>query len=372
MILLALFCISLILIWFAQFAFFDSKINAAHQNVINNQEYKGDVHVLVAFRNEASNILDCLIALNASVGLLRPLKVTLMDDQSTDNGYALVSRHKNEFQNLEINLIKSKGEGKKAALIQALESMSSDWYYFTDADCFVKPSTIIAMLTSAHAERKFVCFGPVLYRHHDLWSKLLAYDNLNTQVISQALLKADLPIMVNGGNLLIAKDRIDLYRKSLCSEYASGDDVFFAHRLSNDEYCVADSAQASVETKPPLGINALINQRVRWASKTTAYHRQIFKFIPVAIGLQNLLFITIWILWSSTGFALNLWIVCIISKWLIEWMFHSKWFLKYNFFPQFFESLLMSFFHPIYFIIIGLLSLLSKSYQWKGRTVSIN
>jgi len=351
------------------FLFINHYVNSGQTNYVKQFQVDEPIAVVIAMRNEEDQILDCLHSLYQSAGLSRGLKVYLVDDQSTDASVIRVLSFIKENPHLNLELLNSNGIGKKRALIHALGRVSEPWCFLTDADCVVQPSTIKSLMQTAKREDKQVVYGPVSYDKGSFINSLMAYENLNNQLVGEALLEYGRPAMVNGANTLLSKSIIEDYIKAQKVEYASGDDVFFSQSLSRDEYAVSYNFESAVVTKSPESIVAFFYQRLRWASKYSGYSKLFYRLFPVLIFIQNFLFLIILSSWIISGLSVDGLLITLILKWIIEWSFHSFMFKKYNFKAGFYKSILISLLQPIHISLVGLFSLVNLSYKWKGRTV---
>ncbi|MEQ9188179.1 MAG: glycosyltransferase [Cryomorphaceae bacterium] len=326
------------------------------------------VQVLIAFRNEAENLEACLLHLNASKGFQNKLSVLMVDDHSDDQSLEVIKASARHCSNLSIEILPSQGKGKKAALLTGVAHVKEGWIFLTDADCFVRPTTIGSLHSAAVRSDADAVFGPVLYKVGRFWDRLLAYENLNTQTVSEAFVSIGKPTMVNGGNMLLHTSLLPVYLQSLKNGRTSGDDVFFAQALDKVQFSGAYSEVSAVDTRAPENFKALIQQRIRWASKYPAYRGVMLRMLPAFIFLLNALFVTIWFAWITASSWLNVWLLLLVLKWLIEFSFHHYWFKKYAFRAPILDGLILSALFPIYFLWVGMASLVLKRFQWKGRS----
>lgn len=339
------------------------------QSNIEVDTVSDSIAVVIAMRNEEDQIVNCLESLNQSLCIENSLHVYLIDDHSIDASIEKVNQHKPHFDRMSLTLINASEIGKKKALIEALSKVTEAWCFLTDADCEVQPHTIASLIQKAKAEKKGIAYGPVLYNMTSFPSALMAYENLNTQFVGESLLNYGKPAMVNGANTLLSESAIPAFVNAQNLKYASGDDVFFSQTLGRDGYAVSYDLKSAVKTDSPESIVALLNQRLRWASKFSAYTAGFYKFFPAFVFLQNVSFLILLTYWVALGFGFNAVFVVLICKWLIEWSFHAMWFRKYNFQATLLQSVLLSFLQPIHVSCVGILSLLNLSFHWKGRNV---
>ena len=332
-----------------------------------NAEVVGDVTVLIAFRNEAETLGECLSALNKSEGIADSIHVLLVNDHSNDGSLEVIEESKSHCHQLNIEVVQNAGQGKKEALQTGISGLEEGWIYLTDADCQVGPKTIRSLITRAESEEVQVIFGPVLYQDRTLRERLLAYENLNTQAISEAFVRAGRPIMVNGGNLLMHAELKQLFMESMQMDRASGDDVFFAQQLNKDHLSGCYTLEASVLTSPPANMRSLARQRIRWASKYPGYKQLMSRVLPAFVFALNLVFLWMGLVWLTSATLLNVLLPLFVVKWLAEFAFHRTWFLKYSFRARLIDSLLLSMLFPGYYVTVGVVALVAPRFEWKGR-----
>ena len=363
-----LFMISLLTTYLVLFLFLHRFIDLKPAKVEYNI-VKESVAVVIAMRNEENRIISCLESINLSHGFESKLHVYLVDDHSIDSSYEKVKERIKQFDQIEVTLLEAKDIGKKKALIEVLSMVSESWCFLTDADCVVQPDSIRSLIYRAKVQNKEIAYGPVLYNITSFSSELMAYENLNTQFVGEALLKFGKPAMVNGENTLLSKNMISSYIASQNINYASGDDVFFSQSLGEDGYAASYELDSAVITSSPDSMGTFFNQRLRWASKYSGYSGGFYKLFPVFIFIQNLSFLFLFASWVALGFKFDGLLITLVCKWLIEWAFHSVWFEKYNMRASFLASFLLTVLQPVHISVVGLLSLVDLPYDWKGRNV---
>ena len=153
---------------------------------------------------------------------------------------------------------------------------------------------------------------------------------------------------------------------------ASGDDVFLLesflkHHPQDVHYL--KSYESIVASKPEKTFKELVQQRVRWAAKTTSYNNWFGKLVGIIILLMNatvldsILFVLIGLLnWNEL-------LIILISKFAIDFIFLNKTttFFKKPICIKYYliNGLLYSFF-SVYVAFYAMLF----NYKWKGRTYS--
>ena len=115
------------------------------------------------------------------------------------------------------------------------------------------------------------------------------------------------PIMCNGANLLFEKSLYECSNTE--STLASGDDIFlmlYAKKKDKKNIHFLKSREAIVYTKPTKSLKVFFNQRVRWTSKSKAYHDFDIIFTALIVTLANLAIATsfIYSFWDNYFFRI--------------------------------------------------------------------
>jgi 1,2-diacylglycerol 3-beta-glucosyltransferase len=139
---------------------FLSRVEPLHKNIEDSMPH-GGVSILVAARNEAANILDCLQALEALTYPKEKLQILIGDDASEDETAAITAHFiadKPHFKLIRISNpdqqsmsapdLPSRPElkGKTRVLAQLAHHATGEYLFFTDADIEVPPHWIENML----------------------------------------------------------------------------------------------------------------------------------------------------------------------------------------------------------------------------------
>lgn len=119
------------------------------------------VSVIVPAYNEADNIQACITSILNSTNLPQHyLEVWVVDDQSTDATWALLTTLQQQLQDTRLHLLpglpRPAGEawtGKNWACTQAVDRAQGEFLLFIDADVRLKPGSIVAAVQVAQTEK---------------------------------------------------------------------------------------------------------------------------------------------------------------------------------------------------------------------------
>jgi poly-beta-1,6-N-acetyl-D-glucosamine synthase len=121
---------------------------------------------------------------------------------------------------------------------------------------------------------------------------------------------------------------------------------------------------ASVYTKPSENLKSFVNQRIRWASKSTRYTDFFVNFVGIIVLLTNLALFVIFLGVIFQVLDWKLFLLLLTVKSIVDFpllFVVSKFFSKQKFLFLFLPLQIIYFF---YVVIIGVLSFFVKS-RWK-------
>ncbi len=352
-------------ITYGWFALFKTPVN-------NSIDKEVHVSVVIAVRNESSNIQKLLKQIinqdyNSSL-----FEIIIINDHSTDNTLRLIHEFKAKNLQLKITIIDATGSGKKNALSEGISISSGELILTTDGDCNVKQEWVRGVVDYYNYTSSKVILGPVVYENEKTYlQKLFSLDFISLVASGAGSVGVGLPLMGNGANLAFTRDVYFATKGEGNSEkYTSGDDVFLIHNVSKkygaDAIGFLQNCNAIVSTKPPSNFSQFFNQRIRWASKASGYQLIWPILVAVTVFLFNLSLFVILVgsLWFN--WLLPVYFLIIITKFLIDMplifsflSFTEKTKLK----PLFF---IMEFIYPIYIVLAATASSIF-SFNWKGR-----
>lgn len=325
--------------------------------------------IIVPFRNEAKSLpkLLCSISdLNYPADLF---EVILVDDDS-DDGFQIENYN---FSFKVIKNIRKSNSPKKDAIETAILQAKNSWIITTDADCLVPENwlkTVDAFIRENNVE---MVVGAVSYQtNNEFLQHFQLLELMSLQGATIGSFGIQKPFMCNGANFAYSKKMFQTLNGFEDSNHiASGDDVFLLQKaIHSSEFGVSKIGYLKnhdflVLTQPCFSFKALINQRIRWASKTTAYKSAFAKTLALFVFLGNL----------SIILGLLFCIFGIIPFWDWYLLFGLKiivdFILQYQT-GKFIQPrqirfyLLSTFFYPFFSVGVALRSFGGK-YEWKNR-----
>lgn len=325
-------------------------------NIPNRKEISSvKVSVIVAFRNEKETIKSlCEQLLSQNTNNIE-LEIILVDDHSDDGSFEMLESLNG------IVLLRSEGQGKKAAINYGVRIANGSIILCTDADCVLKTDWVSSMVSSFNDKAIKMVVGPVvLTNDFDSFFGHLQIMEFSSLIGSGAgAIAINRPFMCNGANLAFRKDDF----QSTNSEIASGDDVFLMHEIKRNKGKIVflKSSSAIVSTSVKHNVSSFINQRLRWSAKSTSYTDFDAIVISLLVFGANLS-----ILLSFFLLEFRLAFVLFAIKFLADFSFIKKLahFFDIKRWRLYFLSLQLV--YPFYIVYIAIVSQF-KNYSWKGR-----
>lgn len=313
------------------------------------------VSVIVAFRNEKQTInflVQQLLSQNINNS---QIEIIMVDDHSDDGS----------FQQLEsldgIILLRSDGQGKKAAINKGISIASGSIILTTDADCVIKPDWVSYMISPFNDEAVKMVVGPVALTDHfkSFFGYLQIMEFASLIGSGAGAIAINKAFMCNGANLAFRKDDFQLTK----SEIASGDDVFLMHEIkrNNGKIFFLKNKSVIVSTSVKHNVSSFINQRLRWSAKSTSYTDFDAIVISLLVFGANLS-----ILLSVFMLDFRLALALFVIKFLADFSFvkNLSQFFDIKKWSLYFLSLQLV--YPFYIVYIAVVSQF-KNYSWKGR-----
>ena len=322
------------------------------------------VSVVIPVRNEEFTIGTLLNDLSRQD--YRNFEIIVVNDDSEDETLWAVSQ--SQLKNLQV--VHSKGKGKKAAITAGVRAARGSIIVTTDADCSV-PASWLRLIRLWFIDSKVVmAFGGVRMEGSGSF-----FDSLQTiefsSLIGSAAATAALgaPTMCNGANLAFRKNvflEVKGYEGN--SDIPSGDDEFLMRKIK-DRYpegiSFIGSTDAVVTTRTQPDPHAFLNQRLRWASKWRYNTSRLAQGLAVLVVIFQLAFVLNWFFLFSSSILAALFLICI--KMILEAAFllqvchflGSRW--KW---AAFFGLQLV---YPFYVTGVGIASFF-QPFEWKHRT----
>ena len=328
--------------------------------------------IVIPFRNEEAHLLNLVNSLNALKFPKDRFEIIFFNDESNDSSIRIINKTIKPSINYTIleNVLRTNSP-KKDAITIAISKAKGTWIVTTDADCEVPKTWLIEYAKAIKTfDAKMLCAPVSINDSEGLLSKYQHADIFSLQGVTMGSFGTGNPLLCNGANLAFEKKAFYLvngYEGN--SHLASGDDVFLLQKMKAkfpDGVHFLKSNDAIVNTQPVTSWSALIDQRIRWASKTAKVGNKSSLLLGLLVFLINLLWIIILILGISTISSWYAAAVFILIKVIVDALFIKKIRLWMGNQLSFLSIFLSGFIYPFITCFVTIKSHFS-SYQWKGR-----
>jgi cellulose synthase/poly-beta-1,6-N-acetylglucosamine synthase-like glycosyltransferase len=346
------------------------KIKTFHSKAIPPKTFFA---IVIPFRNESANLpilFESIKNLNYPKELF---EIILIDDFSEDDSVRQVYNWRMEngvFQTTLLENIRLSGSPKKDAISRAIPIIKNEWLVTTDADCVVPENWLLTLDQYIQQHDVAMLVGAVVYDTKK--SFLHHFQQLDLMSLQGATIGSfgmGLGFMCNGANFCYTKTLFEqLHGFKGNNKIASGDDVFLlqkAMKKHSEQVHFLKSKDTIVHTKPVSSWAELFSQRVRWASKTSAYQSVFGKDLAVIVFAGNFVFVVGcmlcvvgWLTWITLAFLFAL---KFITDFIL--LYKTNRFLRKK---RMSNLLLSSVLYPFFCVGVAVFSWFGK-YEWKGR-----
>jgi poly-beta-1,6-N-acetyl-D-glucosamine synthase len=316
--------------------------------------------VVVPFRNEAANLVHFLNCIRSQK--YQPVQWIFVNDHSGDDFRGLFAGM-GDFP-VRLLHLPDEQQGKKRAIRFGVDHTTTDYCLTMDADVTFGSDYMKHMLAVPAADLVIL---PVEMTAKRWWHAFFTLEYQFTTLLNRGVAGWSRPVNASGANLLF---RIDVFEEVDDFEehehIASGDDMYTLRAFREAGKCIeiveSDSLKVTTETPPTIG--EVMDQRVRWLTKTGNVGDKLNNFLgfwAVALHLAYFLLLII------TIFAPAIWLTTLTFTLKITFDFalirtiRTKWNAEAVTGLILFELL-----YPVY--LIGLLgSSVFSQPEWKGR-----
>ncbi|MEZ4874292.1 MAG: glycosyltransferase [Flavobacteriaceae bacterium] len=254
--------------------------------------------IIVPFRNEASNLpvlLNSLLQLNYST---QHFEVIFIDDESHDPSVVIIQKAlKDSPISFRIHANKRYSNApKKDAITLGVKEAQHEWIVTTDADCQVPAQWLHLLDAYIEAEHPKMIAMPVAFTAGTSWVKQYQLlDGLSLQAVTMGGFGHQTPLLCNGANLAYKKRCFyEVAGFEGNDQFSSGDDIFLMEKMRRifpGKLHYLKNPSAMVITQSLSSWKEVIQQRVRWASKTRYQKNGKALLLGSVVLLANLAFI---------------------------------------------------------------------------------
>jgi cellulose synthase/poly-beta-1,6-N-acetylglucosamine synthase-like glycosyltransferase len=338
------------------------------------RNFKTKVTVMVAARNEEEKIALTIEDILAQDYPKHLTEIIFVDDHSTDRTSDIIGSYTAQgVQLLQLNEDKPLNSYKKKAIAEAIKLSTGELMVATDADCRMGPKWLSSVVNYYETHQPVMISSPVTY-----FEETTIFENLQTLefaylvAMGAAFIGNKRASTCNGANFAYRKDVFyEVGGFKGIDDLASGDDELLLQKVAekySGKIAFLKLREAIVYTHAKKDLKEFVNQRRRWASKSTKYKDKKVVALAVGIWLFNVSLLANAGLSFYDGWFFKLFLIQFFSKFIFEAMFLlpvTTFFKRPNLVGL---LILLSPIHIIYFVYVGLIGN-TRKYVWKGRVV---
>jgi cellulose synthase/poly-beta-1,6-N-acetylglucosamine synthase-like glycosyltransferase len=230
-----------------------------------------NVSIVVAARNEEENIERCLRSILQVDYPADKLEVVVADDGSTDRTPEIISKIKQEHNNLKVIRIESQInnlKGKANALAQAITQTNGEFIFLTDADCEV-PRTWIKGMLRHFDEKTGVASGVTIIETGKIFYGMQSLDWAFLLSVAAAVGRLFKPVACIGNNMAFRKEAyIECGGYQNLKFSITEDFALFKAITENGKwgYAFPVDLETLVISKPVKTLKELYHQKKRWGT----------------------------------------------------------------------------------------------------------
>jgi len=332
------------------------------------------VTVLIAARNEEERIHYTIEDILAQDYPKHLIEVIIVDDHSTDKTSDIILSYAGKgIKLIQLNEDKPLNSYKKKAIAEAINRSSGDLMVATDADCRMGPQWLSSIVNYYETADLVMISSPVTYfEEKSLFERMQTLEFAYLIGIGAAFIGNKRASTCNGANLAYRKDIFYAVGGfSGIDDLASGDDELLLQKVAEQypgKIGFLKQHEAIVYTHAKHTLHEFLQQRRRWASKSTKYKDKNVVAMVVGIWLFNVSLL----LNAGLGFYDLYFFKLFLVQFTLKYLFEMVFLLPI---ASFFKRaklvsllILIGPVHIIYFVYVGLMGN-TRKYNWKGRMV---
>ncbi|QKJ32730.1 glycosyltransferase [Mucilaginibacter mali] len=347
---------------------------ALKRPVAASDNFKTKVTILIAARDEEKNIRATIEDLLAQEYPKHLTEIIIVDDHSTDSTPGIIRSYAGMGVTLfQLQTDEILNSYKKKAIAEAITRSHGDLMVATDADCRMGPKWLSTIVGYFESGDKLMISSPVTYfQEKTLFEHMQTLEFSFLIGIGASFIGNRRASTCNGANLAYRKDTFyEVGGFKGIDDLASGDDELLLQKVAErfpGKIGFLKHRDAIVYTHAKHNLKSFIQQRRRWASKSTKYKDKKIIALAVCFWVFNAMLVANGALSFFSRDMLNLFLVQIGLKYLFEIVFliPVMTFLKRPGLVWLIS--IVAPLHILYVVYIGIRGNTGK-YAWKGRMV---
>lgn len=344
------------------------------QPEINTGNFITKVTIMVAARNEEERIHYTIEDILAQDYPKHLTEIIIVDDHSTDRTSAIISSYADRgVKLLQLNEAQPLNSYKKKAIAKAIGISTGELMVATDADCRMGTKWLSSVVGYYETYNPVMISSPVnFFEEKSLFERMQTLEFSFLIGIGAAFIGNNRASTCNGANFAYRKDIFyEVGGFSGIDELASGDDELLLQKVAErfpGKIGFLNLREAIVYTHAKYTLKAFLQQRRRWASKSTKYKDKRVIAVALFIWLFNItMLINVLLSFFNIAF-LKIFLIQFALKCVVEVIFL---YLVCSFFKRLPLLLLLPIVAPLHMIYLAYLGMMgtTRKYDWKGRMV---
>ena len=326
------------------------------------------VSVIVAARNEAKNIVNCINSLTKIIYPGDLLEIILVNDNSTDNTFDLMTEATKGFVffkviNSERNN-NSNLKGKANAINSAIGQCSGDIILSTDADCEVSEKWVIETVRYFSDDTSMVCGFTSIKYDNSLFAKLQCIDWIYLLTLASSSAGLNMIMSCIGNNLSYSKKSYLDSGGYESINFSVTEDLALMRKMDKDKnYRILFPLDRDclVETLPCSDVTELFSQKRRWFRGGIGIN-----FLGYILGFE-LYSLSFLLLFGLFFLGIKLYLILVLIKFISELLLISGTLKKLNLKSLYKYYPLFSIYFALYGLALPFSFLFKTKISWKGR-----
>ncbi|RFZ92762.1 glycosyltransferase [Mucilaginibacter conchicola] len=332
------------------------------------------ITILIAARNEAERIHLTIEDILAQDYPKHLTEIIIVDDHSTDDTANIIRSYADRgVKLLQLNEDKPLNSYKKKAIAEAIASSTGELMVCTDADCRMGSKWLSTIVSYFEIKKPVMISSPVTYfEETSLFERLQTLEFGYLIGIGAAFIGNGRASTCNGANFAYRKDVFyEVGGFKGIDDLASGDDELLLQKVAEvypHQIGFLKERDAVVYTHAKHTLKEFLQQRRRWASKSTRYKDKKVVALAVCIWLFNL---SLLVNAAMSFYNLN-YLLLFLVQFLLKYLIEAAFLLPIT---SFFKRpglvsllIILGPIHILYFVYVGLMGN-TRRYAWKGRVV---
>ncbi|MHB8580654.1 MAG: glycosyltransferase [Ignavibacteriaceae bacterium] len=259
--------------------------------------------IIIAAKNEERNIAQLITALKLLEYPSEKFEVIIIDDNSTDNTFAVSSELTRGLNNFHTYIVSNKMfPGKKGALNFGVSKANNPFILITDADCRPAPGWLKDFSGMFNKGYDFIFGRAPFDAEENIINKISCFENLRSSILTFSFANIGFPYSATARNFGFKKssfEKIEGYQNT--TETLSGDDDLLLREAVRNKMKIGtlNGNDSFVYSSTKKDINTYLKQRSRH-TKTSLYYLPSRQII---IGIWHL--INMFCLFSPFFLAVN-------------------------------------------------------------------